>query len=32
MKIREEIESKVRKYFETNDTLEIGKVSEDEDL
>ena len=28
-KIREEIESKVRTYFESNDTLEIGKIVEE---
>ena len=30
-KIREEIEKKVRAYFENNDTLEIGKVDEEEE-
>lgn len=30
-KIREEIEQKVRNYFDKNDTLEIGKVTEEEE-
>ena len=30
-KLKEEIEKKVRAYFEKNDTLEIGKVNEDEE-
>ena len=30
-KLREEIENKVRNYFEKNDTLEIGKVNEEEE-